>query len=127
MGKVNNWFGATLAIVSLLTIAAVYFNIAAMAIMGMGWCFAAFVGFVAMMQTYHHKNFCDYNPSTFWFWFSLTVVVILFVSFVLSTGRFINQELGIAIVKGGLISLTPMFGLFLGECGRILKNESSTI
>lgn len=120
MKKFNVWIGMALAIVSILVMAAIYFNVIATVAFIANLCFGVFVGFIAMMQTYYYKDYHEYNPTTFWFMYSLVASVVIVIFIFAMGGYNSHQELCISVIKGGYSTVIPGFGLFLGYVGKSL-------
>ena len=127
MKKANYWFGVGLAIVSILTVLATYFNVAANTALIVGLCCAVFVAFVSMMQTYHYEDWHEYDPRKFWMWY-VAIAVVIIVTFFFGAGvKIFDQEVALPMVYGGVIAGIPGFGVFLGFVWKTLRSECFAI
>ena len=128
MEKINKKLGIALAIVSVISCVANYFNVLILPAIVASFAFSAFVGFVAMMQVYHYEDWNSDNPGLFWFVYSaISGVVLIFVFYMVGFGL-IEDNLAISILTGLSPTLAPIMGVFLGDCGRIIiKAQPSVI
>ena len=127
MEKVNVKFGVALAIMSLLTVVAFYFELATNLVFTISMGLSLFIAFAAMMGTYHY---CGYGYSTgrFWLWYSAVGGVIIVALIYASGMHLISDHLALPLIMGLFPVLIPVIGIFLGDCGRVLfKAESSAI
>lgn len=127
MKKANYWFGIVLLIMSILTASATYFNVVATPVLIFGLCCAGFVGFVAMMQTYHYEKWHEYNPCKFWIINTTLAIPIIIVFFFGSAVEIFDQKIAQPMVYGGIISAIPGIGVFLGYVWKTLRSECFAI
>ena len=127
MESIDKNLGITLAIVSILSCVANYFNVFANPVLGINFVLGGFVMALAMMETYHYRKYDTHNPSWFWFIFSAVIGVILIATLCATSLKLIDNHLGLSIM--GLSSgLLPCLGVFFGNIGRLIfKGESSVI
>ena len=129
MKKFNKTLGIILAILSIISFVANYFNVMDLPVTVVCFAFSVFVGFVAMMQVYHYQEWAtDCNPGMFWFVYSATSGILL-IGLVYATGfELIENQLAISIMTGFSPTLVPVIGIFVGDLGRIIiKSEPSVI
>ena len=128
MKKINKKLGTVLAIVSIISCVANYFNVMVLPMVVASFAFSVFVSFVAMMQVYHYENWHCNNPGIFWFAYSAISGVILISVFYAVGFELIENHLAISILTGISPTLAPVMGVFLGDCGRVLiKTQPSVI
>ena len=127
MKKVNVKFGVALAIMSLLTMVAFYFEVLSAVMLTISICLSAFISFIAMMNVYHYNGY-GYNTGKFWFAYSAVGGVIIVALIYASGMHLISDHLTLPLIMGLFPVLIPVIGIFLGDCGRVLfKAESSAI
>ena len=127
MKKVNVKFGVALAIMSLLTVIAFYFEVATNLMFTISMGLSVFIAFAAMMGTYHY---CGYGYSTgrFWFWYSSGGGGIIVASIYALGMHLLSEHLANSLLMGLFPSIIPVIGVFLGDCGRVIfKAEPSAI
>jgi hypothetical protein len=127
MERTNLKFAGALSILSLVTMAAFFFEIAATVVLSISIFFAGFIAFIAMMSTYHYCGY-GYNSGRFWFVYS-TVGGAIIIASIYGTGmQLINDHLAQSLMVGLFPTIVPVIGIFLGDCGRIIiKAEPSAI
>ena len=127
MKKTNNKFAATLCILSLLSVAAIYFEFAATVVMVIALGFSAFISFIAMMCVYHYNGY-DFNVGQFWFAYSAVCGVIINAAIFAHGTHIMGEHVALSIILGLIPSILPIIGIFIGDVGRILiKAEPSAI
>ena len=127
MKKTNNKFAAALCIMSLLSVAAIYFEFAATVVMVIALGFSAFISFVAMMCVYHYNGY-DFNVGQYWFAYSAVCGVIINAAIFAHGTHIMGEHVAISIILGLIPSILPIIGIFIGDVGRILiKAEPSAI
>jgi len=127
MKRTNVKFAGALVIMSILTIAAFYFGVAASLVFTISICLTAFIAFMAMMSTYHYCGY-GYSSGRFWLWYSAVGGVIIIASIYASGMHLIGEHLAYALLMGLFPVIIPVIGVFLGDCGRIiLKAEPSAV
>ena len=128
MKKSNKKFAIALAIVCVISCIANYFNVMVLPVIVASFVLSAFVGFIAMMQVYHYEEWHSDNPGSFWFVYSAVSGVVLISILYAVCLELVDNHLAISILTGLSPTLTPVMGIFLGNCGRILiKAQPSTI
>ena len=127
MKKFNKRLAIALAALCAIACAASYFNVLALPAALANFVFSAFVGFIAMMQVYHYENWHDKNPGIFWFVYSAVSGVFLISVFYAVGFELIMEHPAISILTGFSPTLTPVIGVFLGDCGRILVKAQPSV
>lgn len=128
MKKFNKKLGIALAIVSVISCVANYFNVMTLPITVVSFAFSAFVGFVAMMQVYRYEDWHYDNPGLFWFVYSAISGVVLISIFYAVGFELIENHLAVSILTGFSPTLAPVMGIFFGDCGRaLIKSQPSVV
>lgn len=128
MKKFNKKIGASLIIMSILSIVANYFDVLSTATTVISVILSAFVGFIVMMQTYHYQEHQEHNPAKFWFIFSVISGIVLVCMFYAVGLKLISNQIAQSLATGLFPLLIPAIGIFLGDVGRVvLKDEPSVI
>ena len=122
MKKANYWFSGVLWIISILTAIATYFNIVATPTLIVGICCSLFVGFVAMMQSYHYEEWHEDNPRTFWAFHAGIAAAIIVIFFFGAGVKIFDQEVAQPMVYCGIVAAIPGLGDFFGYAGKMLKS-----
>ena len=127
MKRTNSKLAGALTIMSFLTIAALYFEFAAMVVLTIAVILAAFIAFVAMMGTYHYCGY-GYSSGLFWFAYSAVGGVIIIASIYAAGMQIVSDHLAYSLVMGLFPVIIPVIGVFLGDCGRVIfKAEPSAV
>lgn len=124
-----NWiFGVVLAIVSILTIMANYFNVVTLFVTIVDAMLSVSFGFIAMLQVYHYQSLQNHNPGKFWLIYSTCGGVVLIGVCYASIFNLVSKRFAVSTMIGLTSILIPIFGVLIGDIARVLtKSESSAI
>jgi len=126
MKKVNRKLVAVLAVMSILLGLAVYFDKLLVPAIVVGTVVSIFVTFIAMMQVFHYQEWWgDGNPANFWIAVSAVAAAILVLSTFTIGLSHVFEQLWMSIAAVCCPMVVPAIGVFLGNCGRVLKRESA--
>ena len=127
MEKINLKFGIALEILGILSYLGNYYDVLAGPAIVMSISLSVFLGYVAMMQTFHTGHICISNPGLFWFSYSSINGVVLICAIYATGMHLISEQLSASLIYGLAPTLVPSIGVFLGDCGRILIGKQSVI
>ena len=127
MEKINLKFGIALEILGILSYLGNYYDVLAGPAIVMSISLSVFLGYVAMMQTFHTGHICISNPGLFWFSYSSINGVVLICAIYATGMHLISEQLSVSLIYGLAPTLVPSIGVFLGDCGRILIGKQSVI
>ena len=128
MKKVDKNLGISLAIVSILSCVANYYEILAIPALVISFILGVLAMTLAMMEAYHYQEYYNQNSSWFWLLYSVAFGIILTANFYATNLGLINEQLRSSIRIGLYPMILPVIGIFFGDIGRILfKGEPSVI
>lgn len=128
MRKFNLFVGIALAILSVLTILANYFNVIPVIITGTTVALSALCGLIAMLQVYYWVEYLeDYNPGRFWSIYSAIGGVICIVVLNAMGFHLVTEKFGASALYGLTGTLFPIIGLFIGDIGRVLFRSEKPV
>lgn len=127
MEKISLKFGIALEILGILSYLGNYYDVLAGPAIVMSISLSVFLGYVAMMQTFHSGDISFSNPGLFWLTYSSINGVVLICAIYATGMHLIGEQLSVSLIYGLAPTLVPSIGVFLGDCGRILIGKQSVI
>jgi hypothetical protein len=127
MEKINLKFGIALEILGILSYLGNYYDVLAGPAIVMSISLSVFLGYVAMMQTFHSGDISFSNPGLFWLTYSSINGVVLICAIYAAGIHLVGEHLSVSLIYGLSPTLVPSIGVFLGDCGRILIGKQSAI
>ena len=128
MKNFDKTLGIILAIVSILSCVANYFNVLTTLLLVTDFIVGIFATALSMMETYQHQPYFNRNSGWFWFLYSVSFAIILVGIFYATGLELLSEDLGLSLMMGLSPTILPTLGIFFGDIGRILfKGEPSVI
>ena len=127
MKKIDKKLGIALAILSVISCVANYFNVFANPVLVTNFILGVLAMTLAMMETYHYREYYSQNSSWFWFIYSVVFGVVLIANFYATGLEWVNKQFGLSLMMGLWPTILPVLGVFFGDIGRILFKGEPTV
>lgn len=125
MKKNNRILATVLAVASIIFGLVVYFDKLSTLPVVMVTVVSGVISFIAMMQVFNYQEWWGSNPANFWLAVSgVAAAILVFSSYAIGFNQ-IFEHIWIAFAAVCCPMILPVIGVFLGNCGRILKRESA--
>ena len=123
MKKNNRILATVLAVTSIIFGLVVYFDKLSTLPVVMVIVVSGVISLIAMMEVFNYQDWWESNPTDFWVTVAaVSAAIIVLATFIIGLDGFMGH-LWMSIAAMCCPMFVPVLGVFVGNCGRVLKME----